>query len=334
MPSNRTPPVTLREVARAAGVSTASASRALAQQGAVSADLQRRILAAATRLGYTPNLAARQLAGGRSGLIGLLINDLTDPLIGAVLSAFEVRLAEAGYGVLLATSRGSLDEGLDGLRRLVGRGVKAVVLSETAHSVELSEAMRRRAVPSVAVGEHTGSGPPAVGLGRRRGAALAARYLLELGHRRIGVLGPDAAGTVAGVTDALTGNNAATYQAAAEPARQDHDAVQAGIRLLLESDDPPTAVVCGNDLLALAVVRECLQRGIAVPSGLSIVGFGDAEFARRTSPALTTVRIAAADVGLRLAENLLSALQRGMTPEAFEPPVKLVVRESTAMAPR
>lgn len=333
MPSNRTPPVTLREVARAAGVSTASASRALAQQGAVSADLQRRIFAAATRLGYTPNLAARQLAGGRSGLVGVLVKDLTDPLLGTVLSAFEIGLANAGYGVMLATSGRSLDEGLEGLRRLVSRGVKAI-LAETAHSSELGEAVRERGVPSVAVGEPTAGSPATVGLGRRRGAAIAARYLLELGHRRIGVLAPDAAGTAAGVTDALTGSSALTCQAWEEPAAEGRDAVQAGIRLLLETNDPPTAIVCGSDLLALAAVRECLHRGIVVPDRLSIVGFGDAAFARRSLPALTTVRIAAADLGLRLAENLLSAIQRGTAPEAFELPVKLVIRESTAMAPR
>src|SRR5271154_6234020 len=105
-------PVTLRDVARAAGVSTASASRALARQGAVSADLRQRILAAAKRLGYAPNLAARSLAAGKSGLIGVLVNSLAEPLVADVVAALEQRLAQAGYGIAIAAHGGSPGDGL------------------------------------------------------------------------------------------------------------------------------------------------------------------------------------------------------------------------------
>src|SRR5208337_3386244 len=117
-------PVTLRDVARAAGVSTASASRALAGEGGVSADLRRRILAAADRLGYTPNLAARSLAARRSGLIGIMANTVAEARVAEVVTALGRRLAEAGYGLAIATTQGSPEESLAAMRQLVSRGVE------------------------------------------------------------------------------------------------------------------------------------------------------------------------------------------------------------------
>lgn len=331
MPENRPQPVTLREVARAAGVSTASASRALTAGGAVSADLRRRILAAADRLGYAPNLAARALAGRRSGLIGVLANNLGDHLIVAALKAFERRLAEAGYGVMIAVPPGSSAHGLSALLELLGRGAEAIVLAEPTHRLELVDALRMRGVPWIAITEEAGGDQAAVAAGRRRGAALAARYLLDLGHRRIGVIAPGATATAVGVADALTSSNV-SWPADRRPVpTQDRDSAHAAMGLLLDGVEVPTAVVCASDLHALAAVRECLRRGIAVPRAISIIGFGDAEFARVAFPALTTLRVPAADLGARVAESLLLRLVHGEAP-SFETPVKLVVRESTAVA--
>lgn len=331
MLKDQAPPVTLREVARAAGVSTASASRALAR-GVVSTDLRRRILAAADRLGYVPNLAARSLAGRGSGLIGVMVNTLGDHLIAAAITALEQRLAESGYGVVIATAQGSPGQTRAALRGLLGRGVEALVLAEPAHGFDLGEAMRTRAVPWVALAE--GAGQATVAMGRRRGAALAARFLLDLGHRRIGVLAPEGSGTAAGVADVLAGSRALWPPTATSPLpSQEFDVIQAAMQRLLNGDDTPTAVVCGSDLCAVAAVRECFARDIGVPRALSIIGFGDAEFARRAYPALTTVRVPVTRLGVRLAENLLASLERGVTPPAFDTPIKLVVRESTGPAP-
>lgn len=328
---DRATPITLREVARAAGVSTASASRALARGGVVSADLRRRIAAAADRLGYTPNLAARSLAERRSRLIGVMVNRLADPLLADAVTALEFRLAEAGYGVVIAAARASVEQNVTVLRELLGRGAEAVVIAQAAHASELVAAMRPR-VPWVAIKEQADDGEAVVDLGRRRGAALAGRYLLELGHRRIAAIAPAEAGTAAGVLEALAANGVSALARGTLPAA-DLDAAQAAMRALLDRDDPPTAVVCGSDLHALAAVRACLERGIEIPRTVSIVGFGDAAFARRAFPALTTLRIAAAETGTRLADSLLSCLERGGSPATLQTPVKLVVRESTGPAP-
>jgi LacI family transcriptional regulator len=325
------PPVTLREVARAAGVSTASASRALARHGAVSADLRQRIRAAADRLGYTPNLAARSLAARRSGLVGVMVGDLGEALISDALAALECRLAAAGYGVVMVGTRESPGRARSALRELLSRSAEALVLAEPAHGQELAAELRACALPWIAIAEDLAGGAFAVDAGRRRGAELAGRYLLDLGHRRIAVIAPTA-GTAAGLADALTGSNRAPLAAAT--LAPDADAAQAALRLLMSQADPPTAVICGSDLYALAVVRACLGQGIAVPHAISIIGFGDAEFARRAVPALTTLRIPAAALGVALAEGLLAHLEGRGQPPACAAPVKLVVRESTGPAPR
>lgn len=323
-------PVTLREVARAAGVSTASASRALGPKGAVSADLRQRILAAAERLGYVPNLAARSLALRQSGLIGVVVDALADPLIADVFGALERRFAEAGYGVVIGASRDPPGDRLEVLRGLLGRGAEALVLLDAADTGEVAAMMRTRGLPWVALQEEAGQGEHAVELGRRRGGTLAARYLLELGHRRIGVIAAVGAGTAAG---ALAARGVSPMLGGVVPAH-DLGAAHAAMRLFLEGDDPATAVICGSDLYALAALRACLERGIAVPGAVSIVGFGDAPFARHVFPALTTLRTPAARIGLHLAESLLVRLAGGGLSPPFEAPTKLVVRESTGPAPR
>lgn len=319
--------VTLREVARAAGVSTASASRALAHPGRVSVDLRGRILAAAERLGYAPNFAARSLAARRSGLIGVMVSSLAEPHLADTLTALERRLAAAGHGlVIVATEGPGGPSPTSALQQLLGRGAEGLVLADPAHAHELSPVLRRRRLPWIAIGDEAG-GESFIDGGRRRGAELACRYLLDLGHRRFGVIAL-ASATATGVADALGGGRVATTAPV-----HGGDAAQAAMQRLLEQPDPPTAVICDRDLYALATVRACLGRGVAVPRAVSVIGFGDADFARRAVPALTTVRIASVTVGAQLAESLLACLEHGTPPAGFAAPIKLVVRESTGPTP-
>jgi LacI family transcriptional regulator len=325
----RTPQtVTLRDVARAAGVSTASASRALAGEGAVTTELRSRILAAAARLGYVPNVAARTLATGQSGLVGIVVRTLADPLVANILTACERRLAASACGVLLTTTGGSQEENLRATHALLGRGAEALVFAEVDVSAELARAITARRVRWVSLAEHaSAAGGPSVSVGRRQGAVLAARYLQSLGHRRFAVIAQsdDAADAVRQVLAA------ASLPVEVLDAGHDLDAAQAAIGGMLEQDEPPTAVICASDVHALAALRECAIRNVAVPQRLSLMGFGDAEFARRSYPALSTVRVAAAEVGVRVAQAVLASLKGGAFP-ASEVPVKLIARESTGPA--
>ena len=327
----RTPPqaITLRDVARASGVSTASASRALAGERAVTAELRSRILAAAARLGYATNVAARTLATGRSGLVGIVVQTLADPLVANILTACERRLAESACGVMLATSRGSPEENLRATYALLGRGAEALVFAEFCAAAELARALAARGVPWVSVAERaSAAGVPSFSVGRRQGAVLAARYLQGLGHRRFAVIAHPDGDAADAVRQVLA---AASLPVEVLDPVHDVDAAQATIGRLLEQDDPPTAVICASDVQALAALRECAIRKVAVPQRLSVIGFGDAEFARRSYPALSTVRVAATEVGVRVAQAVLARLKGDEFPVS-DVAVKLIARESTGPA--
>jgi LacI family transcriptional regulator len=318
---------TLRDVARAAGVSTASASRALAGEGSVSAELQARIMAAAARLGYQANLAARALVSGRSRLVGIVAETLADPLIAAVVEQLERGLSAHRYSTLLATA-GSPERSLAATRALIGRGAEALVFAGLGPLPAEIDMVVTHKLPWLEVSDAPGAAELAIDVGRRQGGALAGRYLLELGHRCYGVVGRRGAGVRLGVAGTLAQSDSGRLLPDTPIRSEGPDSIGSAMRALLDGDERPTALICASDLEALAAVRECSMRGIIVPGDLAIVGFGDEEFARYVVPALTTIRVSAAAIGAHGAEMLLARLAGGL-PLSFEPPVKLVVRHST-----
>ena len=322
-------PTTLSDVARAAGVSTASASRALRRPDAVSAALRERILAAAERLGYVPNLAARTLAGRRSGVVGMLVETLSDPLAAAVTCAVDQALDRSGYSLAIATGGSSAANASARVRELLGRGVDALVSWEGAPSAGRTAVTTGKAVPWLAFDESgETAGAFLAAIGRRKGAMLACRYLVSLGHGRIGGLGrvePALASAIREMLDTIGGE---LLTPGPQDSRADAEAGRTAARALLDLPRPPTAVICSSDLQAAAVLRECHRLGIAVPGQLSIIGFGDTALARETWPALTTLRVPAEEIGTWAADAVVAML-RGVAPTAFDPAPKLVVREST-----
>jgi DNA-binding LacI/PurR family transcriptional regulator len=328
--SASSPTATLRDVARAAGVSTASASRALAGEGSVSAELHARIMAAAARLGYQANLAARALVSGRSRLVGIVAETLADPLIAAVVEQLDRGLGAHGYGTLFA-SAGSPERSLAATRVLIGRGAEALVFAGARPLPAEIDLVGAHGLPWLEVSDSPGLAGLGIDIGRRRGGALAGRYLLELGHRCYGVVGRCGAGIRQGVAATLAENGLGRLLPDPTTGSEDPDSIRSAMRALLDGDELPTAFICGSDAEALAAVRECSMRGIIVPHDIAIVGFGDEEFARYAVPALTTIRASAPDIGAHGAEMLLARLA-GNLPRAFEAPIKLVVRQSTGPA--
>ncbi len=325
--SANSPVATLRDVARAAGVSTASASRALAGEGSVSAELRARIVAAADRLGYQANLAARALVSGRSRLVGIVAETLAEPLIAAVVEQLERGLGAHGYGTLFATA-GSPERSLAATRVLIGRGAEAMVFAGMGPLRAEIDLLAAHGLPWLEVSDAPGSAALAIEIGRRQGGALAGRYLLELGHRCYGVVGRRGAGMRQGVARTLAESDSGRLLPDTTTGNEDPDSIRSATRALLDGDERPTALICASDAEALAAVRECSIRGIIVPDDIAIVGFGDEDFARYATPALTTIRVSVAAIGAHGAEMLLARLA-GDLPRPFEAAVKLVVRQST-----
>jgi LacI family transcriptional regulator len=326
-------------VAERAGVHPATASRALnaATESMVNAATAARIQKVAKELGYTPNPIARSLKTSRSTSIGLVIPDLTNPLFPPIVRGIEDVLRPAGYNAWIVNtdSQGDLEEAaVVSLRQRNVEGfVFATALLDHPLLGELSEA----SLPVVLVNRSTASADiPSVTPDDAAGIVLAVRHLVDLGHRDIVHL--------AGPQDTSTG---ATRRKAFRQTLEDHDlphdpsgihycetwSEEAGARgmgVLLDSDTPFTAVIAGNDQLALGAFDALAERGLKCPDDISVVGFNDIPFIDKVSPPMTTVHIPQVEIGAEAARLLLELLDDPTRhPRSLLLPVSLVVRGST-----
>lgn len=345
-----TPPLaTLRDVARVAGVSTATVSRAFNRPDAVREALRQRVQTAAAELHYIPNDAARALASHRSRVIGAIVPTIDNAIFAQGVAAIQARVEAAGYGLLLAACDYDLQRELAQVRTMASRGIEALVLVGTRHHPALWDLLREHRIVHVCQGAFAPAEEPScVGFDNRRAACLATRHLLQLGHRRIGMVAgiqkdnDRAESRVAGMRDAMAEAGIGLTEGTTGPSSvgtdwlvesaYSYEAARSATRRLLAGAQPPTALVCGNDILALGAMRECQARGLHVPGQISIVGFDDLPPARQACPALTTIRVPTTQMGEAAADFVLAALAGG-SPAAVEIPFKLVIRASTGPVP-
>jgi LacI family transcriptional regulator len=320
-PRPRGSQATLTDVARAAAVSTASASRALTRPAAVSDELRIRVSEAANTLGYVPNSAARALACRRSGSVGVISGNLNDPGMASALAALAARLTDAGWDLLLG-SGSEHGTPLADARALVNRGVGALVFMGVDLPSELREVRGIQRLPCVSVDRTDRTGFTAsAGLDLGRAGKLIADYLGQLGHRCMAVVAEPRSVISALMVEALGADQLEVMHVGDEPLAE-------GILRWLALPNSPTVAICVSDATALAVMHACACHGIDVPGRLSVVGFGDSPLARWVSPTLTSVRIPARNAGAAAAEYLLARFA-GRIPDLTEWPVKLAVRGST-----
>lgn len=314
----------LSDVARAAGVSTATASRALTRPGLVSDAVRERVRYAAVTLGYVANPAARLLATQRSGLVGVVLGSSADAIAVEALQAAESRLSGQGIGSLLMIAK---DEGQAEpcARTLAARGVDGMLFVAVDVVPELGGWSSSRAVPSASIGQRIAAHgiPAADGIAWQRGLALAERYLADIGHLRIGIIRESGEGTE---TPRAPGHREPAIIERQVGRLHDVGMVRAAVRTLLQGG--VTAVVAAGDLAAAAALRECRALDLPVPEGVSIVGWGDTALARCLCPTLTSVRTPVVDAGAAAADFLLAAMA-GHDYVWAELPVKLVIRESS-----
>ena len=315
----------LVDVARAAKVSTASASRALARPELVSEAIRVRVVEAASRLRYVANAAARSLSTHRSGLVGAVLSDAADPVVLQMLVAAERSLSTQGMGLLVRVACAASPAAVCA-QMLADSGVDGVLFVDNGATAGAPSGKTGRPLPYVGCGQAPGLAavPPSETI-EGRGLALARAYLQQLGHDHIGVLG--------------LRRDGGAYQHAQEGAKitaeqvdrlDDADAVRAAVRRQIENG--VTAIVASSDVAAAAALRECRALRIAVPGQISVVGWGDTGLARCVDPQLTSIRVPAGAVGQAAAEYLVAALAGRTLPWPDLPP-KLVIRESTGPAP-
>ncbi|MBL8341479.1 MAG: LacI family DNA-binding transcriptional regulator [Rubrivivax sp.] len=329
---------TIDDVARAAGVSTATVSRALNAPDTVRPALREKVLAAVERLGYVAHAGARALSLNRSGTVGAVVPTIDNAIFAQGLQAFQRRMAAAGRVVLIAFSDYDPEQEQTQVQALLARGVDALALTGISQRPELLARLAQRGLPWV----HTGSFPAPAGaacVGFRNRAAVmrAVHYLLDLGHRRIAMLAGITAGNdraaerVAGVREALARAGLKLPAALLAESAYTLQPAREATRRLLAARPPPSALVCGNDVLAIGALLECQALGVEVPRQLSVVGFDDLDMARQWQPALTTMHVPTETMWTLAAEHLLARLEGAEAgPVQRELQVELVVRESTA----
>lgn len=347
--------VTLQTVADKVGVSRMTVSNAFSRPDQLSAELRARVLAAAEELGYVgPDPAARALARGTTGAVGVLLTDsvgdaFQDDVATGFFGALAQELAPTGMAVALLPS-------VETAEKVPARDVPmdgALVYACAGDTPALTWLLKRR-LPLVFVDQPPVDGADAVLLDDRGGARLGAQHLLDLGHRSIGLLTmawgepeglvePARAGAGYVATERTRGWNDVLGPADVRVlAAQVHDnaeqAAAAGARVLLEAEDRPTGIVCFSDLMALGAVRAAQDLGLRVPDDVSVVGFDDSPLASRVRPSLTTISQDVAAKGRAAAAALTSAIERRRAGvedggRTVLLPAELVVRRSTGRAP-
>ncbi|MCG7593246.1 LacI family DNA-binding transcriptional regulator [Mycobacterium sp. PSTR-4-N] len=333
--------VTIDDVARLAEVHKATVSRALNAQtrGQVNAETLKRVTRAARQLGYVPNAMARGLRISRSMTIGVIIPDLMNPIFPPMIRGMERVLQAQGYTVLIANTDSHDDVESSVFDSLLQRRVDGFILATgRLDDQPVVEEAAAADVPVVLVNRGSGlGGYPLVSADNAAGIDLAVAHLVDLGHRHI----VHAAGPA---NFSTTRSRAEAFEVAATRAGVAHDTVyaaalsiDAGVEVadqLLKRATPfPTALVAGNDLVALGLIRRLRAEGLACPDDVSVVGFNDMPFAEDFWPPLTTVHTPLWEIGAEAARLLLRGIDTGeQDAVTLTLPVSLMVRGSTAAA--
>jgi LacI family transcriptional regulator len=328
-------PVTLTDLAREAGTSASTASRALSGRGYVSPEVRARLVAAADRLGYVPNASARTLKQRTSRAIGVVVSDLGNQFYGRLAAGIEQTLRAADYQMVLVADNASGREELAGARTFLAMRAPGVILTPVAG--EAASLLAKNGVAVVEVDRQLASVPcDAVVIDNERGARDATAHLLALGHRRIGMLVVDTAWT----SDAgrLRGYRAAHADAGVAiderlVVRVDAHASDTEQRIAALVDvEAPTAIFASNNLLAEHAWHVLRRSQLSLPGDVSLVGFDDVPWMAMVSPPITVVAQPAVEMGRRAAALLLRRLADPSAPPSVEKlQPSLVVRGSTGV---
>ncbi|SKA29912.1 LacI family DNA-binding transcriptional regulator [Consotaella salsifontis] len=331
--------VKLDEVARAAGVSTATVSRAFNEPDKVSDEIRERVFAVANALHWIPNAAGRALASSRTHIAGAIIPTLDNEVFARQINAMQAVMAGHGYTLFIGCSNYDQAEGLKQAQAMLARGVEALAFAGERHPAELFQALKARGLPYVVTYSYRADSPHCcVGFDNKVAFRRITRHLLELGHRRFGIISQPVADNdrvearLAGINEELADAGLAVPEGRCLIGPGTLDAGAQGLARLMDSPkaDRPTAVICGNDNLALGALACAPFLGLRAPDDFSITGFDDLAISSRLSPRLTTMRVDNHAIGAIAAEKLLWSMgHKGKAAEPRELVPDLIVRDTS-----
>lgn len=337
MPRARKQHITIRDVAKTAGVSPITASRALQNSSLVRPATREKVAQAAKDLAYIPNFAAGTLSSDISRIIAVIVPNMSNSIFADTLQSIANSLRPSGYNLLIGSNDYSLELEEDLVRTFLSRRADALVLTGHLHSEETVSLIKGSGVPTIEMWSITDDPlGVSVGISNYDAAFAMTRHLLDQGHRKIGFIG----GLLENndrTQSRLRGYREALEQAGIsfdltlvrhEPFEFDRGSM--AMNSLLSSGDKLDAVFAASDILALGALLECLRQNLKVPDDIAVSGFDDARIASIMNPALTTIGIPREAIGTKIADVLMDMI-RGRTPEqkVFDMGFTLIERDST-----
>lgn len=325
---------TIKDVAKVAGVSVASVSRALNGHENVTGTTRQRVLAAATQLRYMPNNAARSLITRRTQTIGAVLPDLHGEFFSELIRGMDAAARAHGLHLLVSSSPGSAAEAGEVLRAMCGRVDGLLIMSPHADADMLADNLPA-SLPTVLMNTRVPGGHyRSLSIDNYGGACAMVQHLVSCGHRRIAfIAGPannfDADERLRGYRNVLQHRLPKQVETILAGDFSEESGYRAGLRLR-ELGDLPDAIFAANDMMALGCLFALNEQGIKVPDDVALAGFDDIPIARFVSPPLTTVRVRIADMGTQALERLADAIERphGSPRFSLELACSLVVRQS------
>lgn len=331
--------VTIREVAKAAGVSIGTASRALNRAGRVSEEAIAAVTKAARRLGYEPDVVARSMRTRSTGVIGLLVSDLANPLYARIITSVETALQSAGYALLVASTHndGKREKTLIDLCR--GRRVDGLILGPCDEEAPQILERLGKELPVVAVDRDFGPTGTGVHVDHYTGTMQATRYMLNMGHSRIALLTPGSTlrpgrERIAGFKDAYRERGLTPDPNLIRAEKSAMDFAFSEALALLSSPEAPTAFMCLGTRILSGVLQAIRHAGRTVPDEVSVISIGDTDMSQLFSPSITSLTWDLGAVGTLLTQLMLKKIERGTDsePERIVVTTQLVLRESCGPA--
>jgi len=316
--SGKTVP-TLADVAHRAGVSTATVSRCLNAPDQVVENTRKRVMQAVQELGYSPNFGARALAAKRTNTVGAVIPTMDNAIFARGLQAFQEELGRSGITLLVASSAYRPDLEAEQIRALVARGADALLLIGHDRDPGVYRFLEARGVPVLITWAFDANAEkPSIGFDNRRAMSALAAEVIAQGHNRLAAITAEqacndrASERMNGVREAMhkAGLRAESLHLVETTYSVEHGAK--AMARLMAITPRPTAVICGNDVLAVGALQEAQKMGLKVPGDVSITGFDDIELARVVTPQLTTVHVPHRHMGREAARHLVQMI--GGTP--------------------
>jgi DNA-binding LacI/PurR family transcriptional regulator len=324
---------TIKDVAKTLGISVSTVSRVMNGQDRVSPAMRKKVLETARRLNYVPSLAAVSVVRKQTKLIAALLPDLTTPLYASILEALEEAARIRGYHTLTVLSHGSHEEEMRFLNGMVGRSVDGLAIIPSSPVFSNYSASSKPIVFIDRLGNEDGF--DSVVVDNFRGAYLATEHLISRGHSKIAIIASEREFSsghdrVLGFEQALRNKNIRIKPQYIFVGGGTEKDGYAGAFRLMHLDDPPTAIFAASEPLCRATVAAIHDLKLRIGKDISLVGFGDSDFARTYSPAITVVSRAAGDMG-KIGANMLIEKLTSLSPPMGQQvglPVRLVVRES------